>query len=270
MFSKINFLILNFIVSFCFLFSNQIIGQQFKVLIISETAGWNHQSIANGISAINELALLHDFEVVRQQNFQKITDESLKGFDAVIFLNTSGNIFDNQEQSAFERFIRSGKGYVGIHAAATTEYGWEWYTKLVGRMFHIHPLIQTAKLKIIDHNFLGLEDFSNTLLWSDEWYVLGEEKSINLNYLMTVDEGTYNPVVTWKNRDPDANGNMLDRNGRGMGAIHPISWYHEFDGGRSFYTALGHIEKSYENKWFLEHLYGGIYYAATGRGIEKN
>ncbi len=269
MFKKKRLLKLTFIISICVLFSNQIIAQnQFKVLLITETAGWHHESIQNGVTAINELAATHSFEVTRQQNFRKITEESLKNFDAVIFLSTTADIFDDNEQAIFEKYIQSGKGYVGIHAASDTEYDWEWYTKLVGRMFHIHPARQTAKLKIIDHNFPGLEHFPNTLLWTDEWYEFGEEKVENLNYLITVDETTFNPVVTWKNRDSDTSGNMIDRIGKGMG-FHPISWYHEFDGGRSFYTALGHIEKVYENQWFLDHLYGGIYYAATGKGIEK-
>ncbi|MBJ2173541.1 ThuA domain-containing protein [Aureibaculum sp. A20] len=247
---------------------NSIAQQQFTVLLITETAGWHHESIPNGITAINELAATHNFKVVRQQEAIKITEDGLKNMDAVIFLNTTANIFDDSEQKAFENFIKSGKGYVGIHAASDTEYDWEWYTQLVGRMFHIHPVIQTAKLNIINHNFPGLEHFPNELLWTDEWYEFGEEKVSDLNYLITVDENYYSPAATWKNRDMDKNGNMVDRTGKGMGNFHPISWYHEFDGGRSFYTALGHIEKVYENQWFKDHLYGGIYYAATGKGIK--
>ncbi|WP_373518986.1 ThuA domain-containing protein [Pricia sp.] len=259
-----------FISSFCILFSNPVLAQkQFKVLLVTETAGWHHESIDYGITAINELAAAHNFEVVRQQDAIKITEEGLKGMDAVIFLSTTADIFDDNEQAAFEKYIRSGKGYVGIHAASDTEYDWEWYTKLVGRMFHIHPAQQTAKLKIVNHNFPGLEHFPDTLLWTDEWYEFGPYKIEGLNDLIMIDENSYDPKVTWKNRDADKNGNFtIDRVGVGTGT-HPISWYHECDGGRSFYTALGHIEKVFENQWFLDHLYGGIYYAATGKGIEK-
>ena len=268
-FKKI-FFKLTLVILYFALFSNQLFAQaQFKVLLITETAGWHHESIQNGVTAINELAATHNFEVTRQQNAVKINEGSLKNFDALIFLSTTADIFDDNEQTAIEKFIQSGKGYVGIHAASDTEYDWEWYTKLVGRMFHIHPAQQTAKLKIIDHNFPGLEHFPNTLLWTDEWYEFGEEKVDDLKYLITVDENSFDPNVTWKNSDVDANGNKIDRIGKGMNGFHPISWYHEFDGGRSFYTALGHIEKVYENQWFLDHLYGGIYYAATGKGIEK-
>ncbi|MGB5819274.1 MAG: ThuA domain-containing protein [Saonia sp.] len=269
MFSKKGLIKITFIILFVQLFCLKIAAQkQFKVLLITETAGWHHASIQNGITAINELASTHNFEVKRQQNAIKITEDGLKGFDAVIFLSTTADIFDAAEQAAFEKYIQSGKGYVGIHAASDTEYHWEWYTQLVGRMFHIHPIQQTAKLEIIDHSFPGLEHFPNKLLWTDEWYEFGEDKVDGLHDLILVDENSYDPKVTWKNRDMDKNGKTVDRVGMGMGT-HPISWYHEFDGGRSFYTALGHIEKVYENQWFLDHLYGGIYYAATGKGIEK-
>ena len=270
MFFKKSFLKPVFMFAFCMLLSSTINAQnQFKVLLVTETAGWHHESIDNGIVAINELAATHNFEVTRQQDAIKITEAGLKDFDAVIFLSTTADIFDDEEQKAFENYIKSGKGYVGIHAASDTEYDWEWYTKLVGRMFHIHPVQQTAKLKILDHNFPGLEHFPNTLLWTDEWYEFGPEKVSGLNYLVAVDENSYNPVVTWQNRDMGENGKMVDRTGSGMGKLHPISWYHEFDGGRAFYTALGHIAKVYENQWFLDHLYGGIYYAATGKGVES-
>lgn len=241
---------------------------QFRVLLFTETAGWHHESIQHGVTAIQELAATHYFEVVRQQQARKITEASLKDFDAVIFLNTTEDIFDEEEQAIFEKFIQSGKGYVGIHGASDTEYDWEWYTKLVGRMFYIHPVIQTAKLNIIDHNFPGLEHFPKTLLWTDEYYEFGEEKVEGLNYLITLDEKSFNPEVTWPNKDVDAKGNLIPRVGKGMGEFHPLAWYHEFDGGRAFFTALGHVEKVYENQWFLDHLYGGIYYAATGKGIE--
>ena len=236
-------------------------AQQFKALMITETTIWHHESIDNGIIAINELAATHNFEVKRQQKGIPITYDILKPYDVVIFLNTTGNIFTDGEKIAFEKFIQSGKGYVGIHAASDTEYEWKWYTKLVGHMFKIHPLQQTAQLNILDKNFPGLEHFPDTLLFTDEWYDFYTATVTDLNYLITVDEKTYDPKADWT-----SSGRAKSD---GMGTFHPIAWYHEFDGGRSFYTALGHKEKVYENRWFLEHLYGGIYYAATGKGIYK-
>lgn len=186
-------------------------------------------------------------------------DEKLADLDVIIFLNTSGDVLNEEEQEAFKRFIRSGKGYVGIHGASSTEDDWEWYTKLVGRMFHVHPQIQTARMNIYHRNFPGMETLPDSWLWTDEWYEFGEEKVDDLTYLITVDESTFDTKVRWEVKSGD-----------GMGDFHPLAWYHDFEGGRSFYTALGHLPKSYEDDYFLAHIYGGIYWAATGKGIQKN
>jgi uncharacterized protein len=125
------------------------------------------------------------------------TDDYLKQFQVVIFLNTTGDIFKPEQQKVMERFIQSGKGFVGIHSASDTEYDWEWYTKLVGRMFHIHPSIQTAKMQVLDASFPGAQGFAQGKLWTEEYYEFGEAKTNDLQTILAVDETTYNPKVQW-------------------------------------------------------------------------
>jgi type 1 glutamine amidotransferase len=228
--------------------------KQFKALLVTTTNGWHHQSVHYGVVALNKLAQRNNFDLVYMDDPNFINDKNLAQFQVVIFLCTTGDILDSSQQKAFERFIQSGKGYVGIHSASDTEYDWDWYTKLVGRMFHIHPAIQTARLQIVNDSFPGMKSFVNNQLWTDEWYEFGPEKVSGLNYLLAVDEKSYNPVTDWG-----------VKKGKGMGALHPISWYHEFDGGRSFYTALGHVPADFDEESFLNHLYGGIFWAATGK-----
>lgn len=228
--------------------------KQFKALLVTTTRGWHHESLHYGVVALNKLATQNNFDLVLMQDPNSINDKYLADFQVVIFLCTTGDIFDSAQQKVFERYIQSGKGYVGVHSASDTEYDWEWYNKLVGRMFHIHPSIQTARLQVLNSSFPGMTSFTNNQLWTEEWYEFGPEKVSGLNYLMAVDEKSYNPVTNWGTKK-----------GNGMGALHPISWYHEFDGGRSFYTALGHMPSDFENASFLNHLYGGIYWAATGK-----
>jgi uncharacterized protein len=238
-------------------FSEAIHAQQFKVLLFTKTAGWHHESILEGVTAIRKLADRNSFIVDWQENAPLVfTEDGLKKYDAVIFLNTTGDVLNDAQQAAFEKFIKSGKGYVGIHSASDTEYEWAWYTKMVGMMFKIHPQNQTAYLKVEDGNFPGMERFPKKLLWTDEWYEFSAKKSDDLKYLLSVDEKSYNPYAKWG-----------DNEGKGMGAFHPISWYHNYDGGRAFYTALGHIPSTYSDQTFLDHIYGGIYWAATGKGI---
>ena len=227
---------------------------QFKVLVVTTTNGWQHESRHYGVEAIKKLGERHFFDVEIMQNPGFITEKNLEPFQAVIFLCTTGDILNDAQQAAFEKYIRSGRGYVGIHSASDTEYDWEWYTKLVGRMFHIHPAIQTARLEVLNDKFPGMKSFSTGQMWTDEWYEFGPEKTTGLNYILSVDETSYNPKVQWG-----------PKVGNGMGKIHPVSWFHDYDGGRSFYTALGHIPAVFSDDSFLEHLYGGIYWAATGR-----
>ncbi len=231
-------------------------AQQFKVLLFTKTDGFHHESIHEGVTAIRQLANRNNFTVDWQENASVFNDKALENYSVVIFLNTTGNILNEEQQAAFEKFIKAGKGFVGIHSASDTEYEWPWYTKMVGMMFKIHPQQQTAYLKVEDNNFPGMERFPKKLLWTDEFYEFGPRKADDLHFLISVDEKTYAPYAKWG-----------DNEGKGMGVFHPISWYHKYEGGRSFYTALGHIPLTYSDPIFLDHLYGGIYWAATGNGM---
>jgi uncharacterized protein len=231
-------------------------SKQFKALLVTTTNGWHHESIHYGVVALKQLSIKKNFDLIVFENPASFTDKELEQYQVIIFLSTTGNIFDSAQKKVMERFIQSGKGFVGIHSASDTEYDWDWYTKMVGRMFHIHPIIQTAKLNVIDNNFPGLQGLAKRQMWTDEWYEFGPDKITGLKNILTVDESSYNPIVSWPEKKVS---------GTGMGKVHPIAWYHEYDGGRAFYTALGHIPALYSEDVFLEHLYGGIYFAAMGK-----
>jgi type 1 glutamine amidotransferase len=232
-------------------------AEQFSVLLFSKTAGWHHESIHEGVTAIRNLGKLHDFTVFWTEDAKRVfNDAELKKYKAVIFLSTTGDALNDEQQAAFERFIKAGGGFVGIHAAADTEYDWPWYTKMVGHMFHIHPAVQTATIKVENPNFPGMDRFAKRFLFTEEWYEYDAARSTNLKYLLTVDEKTYSPYAKWGPKE-----------GKGMGAFHPIAWYQEYDGGRAFYTGLGHLPATYSDVNFMHHVYGGIYWAATGKGF---
>jgi type 1 glutamine amidotransferase len=245
--------LLSFLMVVCFAASY---SQQFKVLLFTKTEGFHHESVHEGVTALRQLASRNNFTVDWQDNGSIFNEKALANYAAVIFLNTTGNVLNDEQQAAFEKFIQSGKGFVGIHSATDTEYDWPWYTKMVGMMFKIHPQQQTAYLKVEDSNFPGMERFPKKLLWTDEWYEYGDRKATDLHFLLSVDEKSYDPNVKWG-----------ENVGKGMGSFHPIAWYHNYDGGRAFYTGLGHIALIYTDQTFLDHLYGGIYWAATGKGM---
>lgn len=214
----------------------------FSALVFSKTAGYRHDSISSGIAAIQALGEQNDFRVDASEDAAIFNDESLARYRVVVFLNTTGDIFNPGEQAAFERFVRRGGGFVGIHAASDTEYDWPWYGRLVGTYFRRHPAIQSATLKVVDPSHRSTRHLPIEWRRIDEWYDFRHDLDPEITVLIRIDEATY-------------------RGGR-MGADHPIAWYHTYDGGRAWYTAIGHTADSYKEPLVLEHLLGGITWAA--------
>jgi glucose/arabinose dehydrogenase/type 1 glutamine amidotransferase/cytochrome c551/c552 len=236
-----------FVVFFNSCTSNKREGEP-RILVFSKTMGFKHGSIPKGLEAIQKLGEENKFLVDTTKNAEVFNDEDLKKYSAIVFLSTTGNILDAKQEAAFERYIQAGGGFVGVHAATDTEYDWGWYGKLVGAYFESHPAgTPEADFIIKDHTFGATNMFTDSV-WhrTDELYNF---KKLNpeVNVLMTVDETTYE--------------------GGKNGAHHPMSWYHEYDGGRAFYTALGHTDESFSEALYLKHLLGGIQYAISKNNI---
>ena len=222
-----------------------IVGQaappkQKKILVFSKTAGFRHTSaIQAGKKSIAELGVKNKFRVDTTENADAFTTDNLKQYAAVIFLCTTGNVLNEQQQQAFEQFIRNGGGYMGLHSAADTEYDWAWFGELNGAYFKNHPRQQEAVFNIVDGNNIATAHLPKVWKRFDELYNF-KWIGTDLHILITIDENSYT--------------------GGGNGEDHPMAWYHEFDGGRAFYTALGHDNKSFEDPLYLQHLLGGIKY----------
>ena len=218
-----------------------------KVLIFSKTAGYYHESIPSGIAAIQKLGAENGFEVDTTKNAENINEENLAQYAAVIFLSTTADVLNHYQEADFERYIQSGGGFVGIHAAADTEYNWGWYGRLVGGYFadhpginDPHPNVQPGKVTKTGEKHPSVDFLPNTWERTDEWY---SYKNVNPNTkkLLMLDESSY-------------------QGGLDMGE-HPIAWYHDYDGGRAWYTGGGHTHESYTEDDFLKHLLAGIQYA---------
>ncbi|WP_336515893.1 PKD domain-containing protein [Pollutibacter soli] len=227
---------------FCLLLAGSFTGYaQKKILVFSKTAGYRHSSIDYGIDAIKKIGAGRGFSVETSEDAADFTTANLSAFSLVIFMSTTGDILNDAQQAAFEKFIQSGGGFVGIHAATDTEYNWPWYGRLVGAWFNGHPDIQQARVNIAGTGRPGNGGIPSPWIKTDEWYNFGSFQS-PVTPLLTVDESSYS--------------------GGTMGANHPIAWYHDFDGGRAWYTGLGHTDESFSDVTFLSHLEGGIAYAA--------
>jgi type 1 glutamine amidotransferase len=213
-----------------------------RVLVFSKTAGFRHGSIPTGIKTMVELGKEHGFDVVTTEDAARFNEKDLRPLSCVVFLNTTGDVLDDAQQKHFETFIRNGGGYVGVHSAADTEYDWPWYGQLVGAWFKTHPRIQPAKINVEDRTFPATSMLPPVWDRTDEWYVYRDNPRPNVKVLMSLDETSYE--------------------GGGMNGDHPTSWYHDFDGGRAFYTGGGHTNESYAEPLFRKHLTGAIMWAS--------
>jgi type 1 glutamine amidotransferase len=224
--------------------------KQKKILVFSKTAGYRHtSSIIAGKKSILELGKKNKFSVDTTESADVFTAENLKKYAAVVFLCTTGNVLNDEQQKTFESFIRNGGGYVGLHSAADTEYDWPWFGELNGAYFKNHPRPQEAVFNIIDQNNIATAHLPNPWKRLDELYNF-KWIGTDLHVLIKIDESSYT--------------------GGGNGENHPMAWYHEFDGGRGFYTALGHDNKSWEDPLYVQHVLGGIQYAMGADPIAKS
>ena len=209
-----------------------------RVLVFSKTAAFRHDSIPDGVKAIEKLGKRYGFEVEATEDSSAFTTANLSKFNCVVFLSTTGDVLNDEQQSAFEKYIETGGGYAGVHAASDCEYDWPWYGRLVGAWFEKHPAIQEAFIKVEDRANPSSNFLPNNWRRVDEWYNFRATPRPNVEVLASLDESSYQ--------------------GGDMGGDHPIMWCHEVGKGRAWYTNLGHRKETYDEELFLKSLYEGI------------
>ncbi|WP_276389154.1 ThuA domain-containing protein [Eudoraea chungangensis] len=213
-----------------------------QILVYTKTLGYRHKSIEKGVKTLKELGKKNNFQITQTEDSLQFNLKNLEKYQLVIFLSTTMDVLGAEQEKAFTDYIRGGGSFMGIHAAADTEYEWPWYGKLVGAYFESHPNdpnVREASMNMVDKNHASTKHLDDIWTRSDEWY---NYKNINpdLKVLIFLDESTYE-------------GGTNDD-------FHPIAWYHEFEGGRSFYTGGGHTKESFDEPAFQKHLLGGINY----------
>ena len=247
-------------------------AEPYKVLVVGKTYGYRHSHIDETTNAVIALGKEHGFTVdvwdppipgrtAGQPGLSMTTTpftstEALSQYATIMFASPVDGTndknpdrprtLDNAELAAFQGYIRQGGGFVGLHAATDEMHAVPWFSKLTGgsARFLSHPAQQQATMVVESPNHP-----STTMLpkeWSrfDEWYNFTSNPREDVHVLITLDESTYDP----------GNG--------AMGADHPIAWCHNFEGGRSWYEGAGHVESSYSDPVFLEHLLGGLEWTA--------
>ena len=215
----------------------------FSILLFSRTTGFRHKSIPYSIEQIINMGIEEGIKVDTTENPLLFHLDHLSQYEAVVFLNTNGiDVLGPEQKEAFRSYIQQGGGYVGVHSASATEYDWPWYGELVGAYFDQHPTPQEATILVTDRHHPSTRHLPFRWTRFDEWYNYRTNPRQNVHVLMSLDENSYEGGL--------------------MGHDHPIAWAHEFDGGRSWYTGLGHTEESFAEPAFMQHLLGGIRWAA--------
>jgi type 1 glutamine amidotransferase len=214
-----------------------VLAQNPKILVFGKTKGFYHTSIPKGMITIMQVCSQNGITADTTRDAAAFTAENLKQYLAVVFLNTTGDVLNNTQQEVFTSYIRAGGGFLGVHAATDTEYDWPWYNKLVGAYFLSHPAQQDAVIKVTDRNNPATSGLPAEWKRNDEWYNF---KNIHpdIRVLAYLDESTYK--------------------GGANGEKHPFIWCHEFEGGRSMYTGVGHREDNYDEPLLQLHLLGAI------------
>lgn len=213
-----------------------------RVLVFSKTAAFRHDSIPAGVAALKELGASAGFRVDATEDAAAFNPANLRRYAAVVFLSTTGDVLTDPQQASFERYIYRGGGYVGIHAAADTEYDWAFYGGLVGAYFQGHPAIQPARTVVEDRAHPATSALGADWNRTDEWYNYRSNPRSSVRVLASLDESSYT--------------------GGTMNGDHPIAWCQNYAGGRSFYTGVGHLSSAYAEPALRQHLLGGLRWAA--------
>lgn len=215
--------------------------ERFRVLLFTKEADKRHTTTADSAKEIVKLGERFGFDVTLTNDSTAFTPQNLQNFKAVVFLNTTGDVFDASQEQAFESYMRNGGGFVGIHAAVNTEKEWPFYRSLVGSAkFAGHPAIQPGTLKLVKDDTESTSVLPRTWQAVDEFYNL-DPAPRGVEVLVEVDESSFK--------------------GGTMGT-HPLTWQTKIDKGRAWYTSMGHTLDRYHEPLFLLHVLGGIQYAA--------
>ncbi|GIZ08136.1 hypothetical protein FUMI01_08630 [Flavobacterium sp. UMI-01] len=215
-------------------------NETLNVLVFSKTQAFRHKSIPKGQEALKKLGTENKWKLTFSEDASDF-NENLYQYDVLVFLNTSGDLFNDEQKKFFQNFIARGKGFVGIHAASDTEKNWPWYSAMIGAVFSNHPKIQQATLTTTLPYAQFMTTDYKTRKTTDEWYNFKEAVKPYVTVLTHIDEKSYT--------------------GGNMNGNHPITWFHHYDGGRIFYTGLGHRDEQYDDTIFLKEIKTGILWA---------
>tara|TARA_B110000503_G_scaffold11168_1_gene15167 strand:- start:10212 stop:11117 length:906 start_codon:yes stop_codon:yes gene_type:complete len=216
------------------------------VLVFSKTNAFRHvEGIEGGGKALQAITNEHRWGVFHTENGAVFNEQDLARFDAVVFLNASGDMLSAEQQRVFQNWVLAGGGWLGIHAAGDSSHlAWKWYRdNLIGATFTAHimgPQFQTAAVVFENHQHPILRGLSKPWQHEEEWYSWEQSpRTEGFTILATLDENSYVPVANFLGTQTDLR----------MGD-HPVVWTNCIDEGRSVYAAMGHKAEAFDEPEF--------------------
>ncbi len=228
------------------------------VLIYTKNGtGYVHENIKASVDCLKKICAAHGWAYEVTDDAAVFTPGKISGFDVLVFSNTNNETFDTDAQrEVFREYIRAGGGFVGIHSVCGSERSWPWFWANLGGKFVRHPKLQPFEIRVVDADHPSTRHLPKTWAWEDECYFMNELNP-GIHVLLAADLTTIEDAE--KDRYP----------GRVFGDVFPLCWYQEFEGGRQWYTALGHQIEHYEDADFIRHLAGGIAWALGRNEFHK-
>lgn len=225
-----------------------------KILVFTKNGeGYVHDNLEANVNMFMELGEQYGFEVDSTSNSTVFSTSDLFQYDAVVFANTNHKVFESEaEKEGLMHFNRQGKGIIGIHIACGTEREWDWFKQMIGGTFDYHPPFQKFNVRIVDNEHPSTAAIPPVWEVEDELYIL-KEMNPTVRILMVSDFSS----PDFKHSRPMSNT---------FGTLFPSVWCNEFDGGRQWYTALGHKKENYSDPLFISHIVGGLQWVLVERG----
>lgn len=227
-----------------------------SVLVYTKNGkGYVHENIPSAVICIQKLGKQYGFKVDTSADASIMTEKNLKQYTLLIFSSTNNDVFDTDEQRlAFRRYIEAGGGFVGIHSVTGTERNWKWFKMMLGGTFSWHPKFQKFSVRVIDPSHPSVQGLPKVWEKEDECY-FAKELYPGPKAIMAHD-------ITTLNTSDTAQKNLILKNAGMFSELYPAVWTHDFDGGHTWCTVLGHDKKDYVDPVYVQHIFQGIFFVA--------
>jgi type 1 glutamine amidotransferase len=228
-----------------------------KVLVYTKNGkGYVHDNIPSAVAAIQKLGAENGFKVDTSSSASVMTADNLKQYTMLIFPSTNNDVFDTDAQRlVFRHYIEAGGGFVGIHSVTGTERNWKWFKSMIGGTFAWHAKFQKFKVKVLDAAHPSMKGLPKEWEKEDEFY-FAKELYPGTKAILALD-------ITSLDTTDTAQRALILRNAGAFSELYPGAWTHDFDGGHTWFTTLGHNKNDYADPLYVKHILAGIQFIAT-------